>query len=211
MVELRGIQRMPVLRACRCIWLESLTEITTQAGGLQRGILTEPVFFGSGMMSLASNNEIFMREALALARQAWTEGEVPVGAVVVKDGEVVGRGFNRPISSHDPSAHAEIQALRAAAQHFGNYRLPGCSLYVTIEPCIMCAGAILHARIACVVYGARDAKTGAQGSVVDLFAEPRLNFHTQIEGGVLARDCAQLLSDFFAQRRRASGPDTASS
>ena len=163
------------------------------------------------MTNLESNNEIFMREALALARQAWAEGEVPVGAVVVKDGEIIGRGFNQPIASHDPSAHAEIQALRAAAQHLGNYRLPGCSLYVTIEPCIMCAGAILHARIARVVYGARDAKTGAQGSVVDLFAEPRLNFHTQIEGGVLAQDCAQLLSDFFAQRRRASVPDTASS
>jgi len=163
------------------------------------------------MMSFESDNEIFMHEALALARQAWAEGEVPVGAVVVKDGGIVGRGFNRPIASHDPSAHAEIQALRAAAQHLGNYRLPGCSLYVTIEPCIMCAGAILHARIARVVYGARDAKTGAQGSVVDLFAEPRLNFHTQIEGGVLAQDCAQLLSDFFAQRRRASVPDTASS
>ena len=163
------------------------------------------------MTNLESNNEIFMREALALARQAWAEGEVPVGAVVVKDGEIIGRGFNQPIASHDPSAHAEIQALRAAAQHLGNYRLPGCSLYVTIEPCIMCAGAILHARIARVVYGARDAKTGAQGSVVDLFAEPRLNFHTQIEGGVLAQDCAQLLSDFFAQRRRASVPDTANS
>ena len=125
------------------------------------------------------NDETFMREALTLAQQAWAEGEVPVGAVVVQAGEVIGRGFNRPISGHDPTAHAEIQALRAAAQHVGNYRLPGCTLYVTIEPCIMCTGAIMHARIARVVYGARDAKTGAHGSVVDLFAEPRLNFRSE--------------------------------
>ncbi len=143
----------------------------------------------------------YMREALVLARQAWAEGEVPVGAVVVKDGEIIGRGFNRPISGHDPSAHAEIQALRAAAQHVGNYRLPGCALYVTIEPCTMCAGAIIHARIARVVYGARDAKTGAHGSVVDLFAEPKLNFHAQVLGGVLAEECGKMLSDFFAERR----------
>lgn len=153
------------------------------------------------MTNLESDDEIFMREALSLARQAWAEGEVPVGAVVVKDGEIVGRGFNRPISGHDPSAHAEIQALRDAAQRLANYRLPGCSLYVTIEPCTMCAGAIIHARIARVVYGARDAKTGAHGSVVNLFAEPRLNFHAEVVGGVLAQDCGQMLSDFFAQRR----------
>ena len=148
-------------------------------------------------------DETYMREALVLAREAWSQGEVPVGALVVKDGEIIGRGFNQPISGHDPSAHAEIQALRAAAQHLGNYRLPGCTLYVTIEPCIMCTGAILHARIARVVYGARDAKTGAHGSVVDLFAEPRLNFHAQVTGGVLAPACGQLLSDFFAARRGA--------
>lgn len=142
-----------------------------------------------------------MREALVLARQAWAEGEVPVGAVVVKDGAVIGRGFNRPISGHDPTAHAEIQALRDAAQRLGNYRLPGCSLYVTIEPCTMCAGALIHARIARVVYGARDPKTGAHGSVVDLFAEPRLNFHAQVVGGVLAEECGKMLSDFFAERR----------
>ena len=159
------------------------------------------------MTRLENTDEIFMREALSLARQAWAEGEVPVGAVVVKDGVIIGRGFNRPISGHDPSAHAEIQALRDAAQSLDNYRLPGCSLYVTLEPCIMCAGAIMHARIARVVYGARDAKTGAHGSVVNLFAEPRLNFHAQIEGGVLAQDCGQLLSDFFAQRRRALAAD----
>ena len=153
------------------------------------------------------NDETFMREALTLAQQAWAEGEVPVGAVVVQAGEVIGRGFNRPISGHDPTAHAEIQALRAAAQHVGNYRLPGCTLYVTIEPCIMCTGAIMHARIARVVYGARDAKTGAHGSVVDLFAEPRLNFHAEVVPGVLAQECGKLLSDFFAQRRRAQARD----
>jgi len=153
------------------------------------------------MTNLESNDETFMRVALALARDAWAAGEVPVGAVVVQDGEIVGRGFNRPISGHDPSAHAEIQALRDAALRLGNYRLPGCTLYVTIEPCTMCAGAIIHARIARVVYGARDPKTGAHGSVVDLFAEPRLNFHAEVEGGVLAQECGQLLSDFFAERR----------
>lgn len=149
------------------------------------------------------NDEAFMREALTLAQQAWAEGEVPVGAVVVKNGAIIGRGYNRPISGHDPTAHAEIQALRDAAQRLGNYRLPGCTLYVTIEPCTMCAGAIIHARIARVVYGARDAKTGAHGSVVDLFAEPRLNFHAEVTGGVLAEACGKLLSDFFAGRRRA--------
>ena len=149
------------------------------------------------------NDEAFMREALLLAKQAWADGEVPVGAVVVQEEEIIGRGYNRPISGHDPTAHAEIQALRDAALHLGNYRLPGCTLYVTIEPCTMCAGAIIHARIARVVYGARDAKTGAHGSVVDLFAEPRLNFHAEVIGGVLAEECGKLLSDFFAERRRA--------
>lgn len=151
--------------------------------------------------TLSLDDAAYMREALVLARQAWAEGEVPVGAVVVKDGEIIGRGFNRPISGHDPTAHAEIQALRAAAQHVGNYRLPGCALYVTIEPCTMCAGAIIHARIARVVYGARDAKTGAHGSVVDLFAEPKLNFHAEVLGGVLAEECGKMLSDFFVERR----------
>lgn len=145
----------------------------------------------------------FMRAALTLARQARAAGEVPVGAVVVKAGEIIGRGFNRPISGHDPTAHAEIQALRDAASRLGNYRLPGCELFVTLEPCAMCAGAIMHARIARVVYGARDAKTGAHGSVVDLFAEPRLNFHAEVAGGILAEECGKLLSDFFAERRRA--------
>ena len=153
-------------------------------------------------MDIAQTDARHMRLALELARQAWAAGEVPVGAVVVKDGVVVGRGFNAPISRHDPSAHAEIQALRDAAAHLGNYRLPGCSLYVTIEPCTMCAGAIIHARIARVVYGAADAKTGACGSVIDLFANPRLNFHAEVISGILAPECGQLLSDFFAERRR---------
>ena len=136
-----------------------------------------------------------------LAREAGALGEVPVGAVVVLEGEVVGRGFNRPIDRHDPTAHAEIMALRDAASRLGNYRLPGCTLYVTLEPCVMCAGAIMHARVAQVVFGARDPKTGAAGSVVDLFAETRLNHHATITGGVLADDCSRLLSGFFAARR----------
>lgn len=152
-------------------------------------------------MDIAPTDIFHMRTALDLARQAWAAGEVPVGAVVVKDGEVVGRGFNAPISRHDPSAHAEIQALRDAAARLGNYRLPGCTLYVTIEPCTMCAGAIIHSRIARVVYGAADAKTGACGSVVDLFQNPRLNYHADVISGVLAAECGQLLSDFFAERR----------
>lgn len=143
----------------------------------------------------------FMGLALDLAREAGALGEVPVGAVVVLEGEVVGRGFNRPIDRHDPTAHAEVMALRNAASRLGNYRLPGCTLYVTLEPCIMCAGAIMHARVARVVFGARDPKTGAAGSVVDLFAESRLNHHATITGGVLADDCGSLLSSFFAARR----------
>ncbi|MBI3528551.1 MAG: tRNA adenosine(34) deaminase TadA [Betaproteobacteria bacterium] len=143
----------------------------------------------------------FMSEALALAMSARQAGEVPVGAIVVCDGQIVGRGYNAPISSHDPSAHAEIQALRAAALALGNYRLAGCTLYVTLEPCAMCAGAIQHARIARVVFGAADPKTGACGSVVNLFAEPLLNHHTRIEGGVLAQQCGELLTNFFRERR----------
>jgi tRNA(adenine34) deaminase len=143
----------------------------------------------------------FMGLALDLAREAGAAGEVPVGALVVIDGEVVGRGFNRPIGRHDPTAHAEIMALRDAATRLGNYRLPGSTLFVTLEPCAMCAGAIMHARVERVVFGARDPKTGAAGSVIDLFAEPRLNHHTAITGGVLADECGGLLSGFFAARR----------
>jgi tRNA(adenine34) deaminase len=143
----------------------------------------------------------FMRHALELARSAQDAGEVPVGAVVVLDGEIIGRGFNAPISRHDPSAHAEMMALRDAAQHIGNYRLVDCELFVTLEPCLMCAGAIMHARIARVVYGASDPKTGACGSVVDAFAEQRLNHHTEVYGGMLADECGLVLSNFFALRR----------
>jgi len=144
-----------------------------------------------------------MREALALAQAAADAGEVPVGAVVVKGGAVVGRGFNRPVSGRDPTAHAEIVAMRDAAQHLGNYRLIDCELYVTLEPCAMCAGAMMHARIARVVYGARDPKAGACGSVVDLFTEPRLNHHATVFGGVLAAETGQLLQAFFVGRRTA--------
>lgn len=147
------------------------------------------------------NDEDYMRAALEQARQAGACDEVPVGAVVVLDGEIVGRGFNQPIGRHDPTAHAEIMALRDAATRLGNYRLPGCALYVTLEPCVMCSGAIMHARIARVVYGARDPKTGVAGSVLDLFAEPRLSHHATIEGGLLADDCGRMLSSFFAARR----------
>ncbi len=143
----------------------------------------------------------FMREALALASSAAAAGEVPVGAVVVKDGEIVGRGSNRPIGSADPTAHAEIVALREAASRLGNYRLPGCELYVTLEPCAMCVGAMLHARLARVVYGAPDPKTGACGSVVALSAEAKLNHQTAFQGGVLAEECGTLLKRFFADRR----------
>jgi len=136
-----------------------------------------------------------------LARAAGARGEVPVGALVVRDGLVIGRGGNAPIAASDPTAHAEIAALREAGRALGNYRLPGCELYVTIEPCAMCAGAILHARIARVVFGARDPKTGACGSVIDLFAEPRLNHHAEVVAGVRAEACGALLSDFFAARR----------
>jgi tRNA(adenine34) deaminase len=146
----------------------------------------------------------FMSAALALALAASKLGEVPVGAVVVKGGQIIGTGSNAPISRHDPSAHAEILALRAAASALENYRLTDCTLYVTLEPCAMCAGAIQHARIARVVFGASDAKTGACGSVVNLFAEPMLNHHTQVQGGVLALDCGDLLSGFFRQRRTAA-------
>lgn len=149
-------------------------------------------------------NQGFMLEALALARQAAEAGEVPVGAVIVKDNQIVGRGYNQPISRRDPSAHAEVMALRDAAQHMDNYRLTNCDLYVTLEPCCMCVGAILHARIARVVFGAADPKTGACGSVVNLFAESRLNHHAEVSGGLLADESSLLLKTFFAQRRKSN-------
>ncbi len=143
----------------------------------------------------------YMQAALELARQAAQAGEVPVGAVVVKDGVIIGRGFNTPISQHDPSAHAEIQAMRDAAKNLGNYRLVDCTLYVTLEPCAMCAGAMQHARISRLVYGASDPKTGACGSVIDLMTEPGLNYHTEVTGGIMGKECGAILSNFFALRR----------
>lgn len=144
-----------------------------------------------------------MRAAIELAEEAGRCGEVPVGAVIVgPDGRVVGRGFNQPILRHDPTAHAEVMALRNAAETLANYRMPGCTLYVTLEPCVMCAGAIMHARIGRVVFGARDPKTGVAGSVIDLFAETRLNHHAEVEGGLLADTCGGILSGFFAARRK---------
>ena len=155
----------------------------------------------SAVSTVSERDARWMREALKLAHAAQERGEVPVGAVVVKDGDIIGRGGNAPIAAADPTAHAEIAALREAGRTLGNYRLPGCELYVTIEPCAMCAGAILHARVGRVVFGARDPKTGACGSVVDLFAVPRLNHHATVTGGVLADECGSLLSEFFGARR----------
>jgi len=148
-----------------------------------------------------SADEGFMRLALAQADAAECYGEIPVGAVVVKDGEVIAVGHNAPIGGHDPTAHAEIVALRAAAKVLGNYRLDGCTLYVTLEPCAMCSGAMLHARLARLVFGAHDPKTGAAGSVINLFAQAELNHQTQVQGGVLAEACAQRLRGFFKARR----------
>ncbi len=152
-------------------------------------------------MTSEERDAAFMRDALAEAARAGAAGEVPVGAVLVKEGRVVSRGSNRPIASHDPTAHAEIVALREAAAAEGNYRLPGCELYVTLEPCAMCVGALVHARLARIVYGARDPKTGACGSIVDLPALGQWNHHGVFEGGVLAEECAAVLRRFFADRR----------
>lgn len=148
-------------------------------------------------------DELFMQQALSQAHNAWALGEVPVGAVVVKDGQVVATGFNQPIGTHDPTAHAEIMALRAAADILGNYRLPGCELYVTLEPCVMCSGAMMHARLARIIFGAADAKTGACGSVLNLFVQDKLNHHTEVTGGVMADQCGALLKAFFSSRRQA--------
>jgi tRNA(adenine34) deaminase len=142
-----------------------------------------------------------MQEALKLAAQAAAAGEVPVGAVVVRDGVIVGRGYNQPILGTDPSAHAEIMAMREAGRALGNYRLVDCDLYVTLEPCVMCSGAIMHARIRRVIYGARDPKTGACGSAIDLFAQPHLNHHAEVSGGMMAEEAVDLLQAFFAMRR----------
>lgn len=142
-----------------------------------------------------------MQEALKLAAQAAALGEVPVGAVVVRGGAIIGRGFNQPIAAADPTAHAEIVAMRDAGKTLGNYRLADCDLYVTLEPCVMCSGAIMHARIRRVVFAARDPKTGACGSAIDLFAQAHLNHHAEVTGGLLAEQSVELLQDFFAQRR----------
>jgi tRNA(adenine34) deaminase len=151
--------------------------------------------------NIDKDDEGFMRAALELAEQAEEAGEVPVGAVVVKDGLIIGQGYNRPISAVDPTAHAEVTALRDAAQCLGNYRLGGCTLYVTLEPCAMCVGAIFHARIGRLVYGAPDPKTGACGSVINLPGEERLNHHMQVTRDVLAAECANMLRQFFVGRR----------
>jgi len=150
---------------------------------------------------MAMTDEAFMRRALELAQRAQAEGEVPVGAVVVLEEKILGEGWNRPIAACDPTAHAEIQAMRAASAALSNYRLTGATLYVTLEPCVMCVGAMFHARIGRVVFGASDPKTGAAGSIVDLFKNEKLNHHAQIQGGVLASECGALLNRFFASRR----------
>ena len=143
----------------------------------------------------------FMQQALSQAKLAAAAGEVPVGAILVRDGQIISTGFNQPITNSDPSAHAEMMALRAAAQSESNYRLPGTTLYVTLEPCTMCAGAMLHARVERVVFGAADPKTGAAGSVLNVFSEKQINHQTQVEGGIMGEECGQVLRDFFKERR----------
>jgi tRNA(adenine34) deaminase len=153
-------------------------------------------------MMMTMTDEAFMARALELAGRAEAEGEVPVGALLVRDGLIIGEGWNRPIGSHDPTAHAEIMTLRDAAARAGNYRLPGTTLYVTLEPCPMCAGAIVHARVARLVYGATDPKSGAAGSVFDLLpSDQRFNHRTSVTGGVLAEACGERLRNFFRARR----------
>jgi len=152
-------------------------------------------------MSWTSEDEAWMRQAFAEAEVAASVGEVPVGAVVVSNGEILGRGLNRPIQDSDPTAHAEIMALRAAATAVNNYRLPGTTVYVTLEPCAMCMGAMLHARVARVVFGAYDEKSGAAGSVLDLSNNRKLNHQLEVNGGILADQCGALLQNFFKSRR----------
>ena len=146
----------------------------------------------------------WMRYAMELAKRGQDQGEVPVGAVIIKDDKVIGEGWNQPIGQHDPSAHAEMVALRQAGENLENYRLLNTTLYVTLEPCVMCAGAIMHARIARLVYGATDPKAGAAGSVIDLFANKSINHHVAVEGGLLAAECGALLTDFFRAKRNSS-------
>ncbi|OUR64883.1 tRNA-specific adenosine deaminase [Methylophaga sp. 42_25_T18] len=148
-----------------------------------------------------SDDVRWMAQALALAQQAELQGEVPVGAIIVRDGEILGEGWNKPIMSHDPTAHAEIQALRAACQQENNYRLPGATLYVTLEPCVMCAGALIHARIERIVFAATEPKTGAAGSCFDIFNNDKLNHRIICDSGVLATQSGELLRNFFRARR----------
>ncbi len=171
----------------------------THTDDVHEGTSTKP----ESAVAISERDRRFMAMALHAAESARAAGEVPVGAVLVRGDDVIATGFNHPIGGHDPSAHAEMAALRAAAQSLQNYRLPGCELYVTLEPCLMCAGAIMHARIARVVFGAHDPKTGACGSVVDAFANRQLNHHTEVAGGVLAAECGDALKSFFAHRREA--------
>jgi tRNA(adenine34) deaminase len=152
-------------------------------------------------MTQSELDQQFMQQAIEQAQLAALAGEVPVGAVLVRDGQVIAKAFNKPITNHDPSAHAEMLALRQAAQVEQNYRLPGSTLYVTLEPCAMCSGAILHARVDRVVYGAPDPKTGAAGSVLDVFSSKQINHQTRIEGGMMGEECGQLLRSFFKERR----------
>ena len=152
-------------------------------------------------MTQTELDQQYMRMAIEQAQLAAQSGEVPVGAVVVRDGQVISKAFNKPIANHDPSAHAEMLALREAALVEENYRIPGSTLYVTLEPCAMCSGAMLHARIDRVVYGALDPKTGAAGSVLDLFSSKQINHQTSVEGGIMSEECGQLLRDFFKGRR----------
>ena len=150
---------------------------------------------------VAGEDSTFMRRALDLARQAEAAGEVPVGAVLVLGGAVIGEGWNRPIGSSDPTSHAEIEALRAGARHLGNYRLGGSTLYVTMEPCPMCAGAMIHARVGRVVYGTKDLRAGAAGTVIDVLGGPAANHRVEVTGGVLTDECRDLLQSFFRARR----------
>ena len=152
-------------------------------------------------MTQTELDQQYMRMAIEQAQLAAQSGEVPVGAVLVRDGQVISRAFNKPIANHDPSAHAEMLALREAALAEENYRIPGSTLYVTLEPCVMCSGAMLHARIDRVVYGAQDPKTGAAGSVLDIFSSKQINHQTSVEGGIMSEECGQLLRDFFKGRR----------
>ncbi|MFP1738747.1 tRNA adenosine(34) deaminase TadA [Lonsdalea quercina] len=153
-------------------------------------------------MNSVNDDEFWMQHALRLAQRAWDEGEVPVGAVLVLDNQVIGEGWNRSIGQHDPTAHAEIMALRQGGRVVQNYRLLNSTLYITLEPCVMCAGAMVHSRIGRLVYGAADAKTGAAGSLVDILRHPGMNHQIEITSGVLAEACSTQLSDFFRQRRK---------